>query len=118
MRRMIKRGSKTSLFLFFGSIIGILGGVVVTIVGSIESFNSVLFGFGLLFFTFSVSEVEKKSFEVLSVCSAVFMIAAIFWTSYFYFISGKIITAKQFALVGILILVLTLHSIFKWRSPA
>lgn len=117
MRKIIKRGSKTSLFLFFGSIIVILGGVVATIVESIGSFGLVLLGFGLLFFTFSLSEVEKKSFEVLSDCSDVFAIAACFWISYFnYFINGKIITAKLFALAGILILFLTLYSIFKRRK--
>ncbi|MCD4846163.1 MAG: hypothetical protein K8R25_16930 [Methanosarcinales archaeon] len=116
MRKIIKRGSKTHLFLFFGSIFIILGGVVATIVESIGSFGLVLLGFGLLFFTFSLSEVEKKSFEVLSDCSDVFMIAAIFWTSYFYFLNGKIITSKLFALAGILILFLTLYSIFKRRK--
>lgn len=119
MRRLIKRESKFSLFLFIGSIFIILGGVIVTITDSPRHFYIVLLGFGSLLLTLSSSEVEKNRYELLSFGFGVFVSAAFFWTSYFnFYIVGKIITAELFALLGIFILVLTFYIFFKQRRAS
>ena len=119
MTRLIKRGSKTSLFFIFSFIFIILSGVIVAITESIKYFSLVLFGLGSLFLTLSTSEVEKKRSEVLLFGFGVLTSAACFWTSYFnYYVAGKIITAELFALLGIFLLAPASYIFFKQRRTS
>lgn len=105
-KKKIKR-SKTSLFLFFGSICIIIGSIV-AMIETLENFYLLLFGLSILLMAFALSEPEEKKSKMLMSGVSICFSGAGFWLSFLY--SG--ITATLFALFGIFMFVGFIHSIY------
>ena len=78
-KKKIKR-SKTSLFLFFGSICIIIGSIV-AMIETLENFYLLLFGLGILLKAFALSEPEEKRSKMLMGGFSICFSGAGFWLS-------------------------------------